>query len=167
MNLILFLSDIYLWVSGKMPQYTFSRIAKNDLHQIKPLWEKLNEIHRDDSVYFKEFYNTFTFDTRVKKFLETQDNLLFVYAARLESRPVGYCVATVSGKMGEIDSIFVDEGHREKGIGGRLLQDSLAWMKRHEVVRMFVSVVYGHESAFPFYQKYGFAPRLTFLEMKE
>lgn len=167
MRQVLYRSDIYGCAEQEMPRYTFHQITKNDLHQIKFLWEKLNEIHRDDSVYFKEFYNTFTFETRVKKFLDTDDNFLFVYTARCEGRTVGYCAASVSGKMGEIDSIFVEEGHRGNGVGGRMLRDSLAWMKLREVSRMFVTVVYGHESVFPFYQKYGFAPRLTFLEMKE
>ncbi|HPQ52447.1 MAG TPA: GNAT family N-acetyltransferase [Spirochaetota bacterium] len=151
----------------EMPTYTYRRITKNDLHLIKPLWEQLNEIHRRDSVYFKEFYEAFTFEARAKKFRETGDEFLFVHVVQCENRLAGYCAATVSGTMGEIDSIFVEEGHREKGIGGKLLTEALVWMKEHGVSRKFVTVVYGHETAFPFYQKYGFAPRLTFLEMKD
>ena len=36
-----------------------------EIEIIKPLWEKLNLIHLDKSVYFKSKYEKFTFDKRM------------------------------------------------------------------------------------------------------
>lgn len=43
-------------------------LSKNELPLLKPLREKLNEIHLHDSPHFKNFYESFTFEKRIVSF---------------------------------------------------------------------------------------------------
>ena len=48
--------------------YTIRLLSKEALSLLKPLWEKLNEIHLHDSPHFKNFYEAFTFEKRIVSF---------------------------------------------------------------------------------------------------
>lgn len=89
-------------------------------------------------------------------------------ARRWESEKyVGYCISTIDEKkVGEIESIFVEEAFRNDGIGGRLMQKTLDWMDAEQVRMKRVCVVVGNENAYPFYTKYGFFPRTSVLVQK-
>ncbi|HPL17430.1 MAG TPA: GNAT family N-acetyltransferase [Spirochaetota bacterium] len=148
--------------------YSYRTISREELDIIRHLWVKLNEMQYSDSVYFKDHYSSFTFEKRTAKFKACDPDALMVEIAETAGRQAaGYCIATVSpDNTGEIDSIFIDEGHRGNGIGDRLMRDSIAWLRMRGCERIRVSVAHGHESVFPFYRKYGFFPRMTCLEMK-
>jgi len=68
--------------------------------------------------------------------------------------------------MGEVESLFVDKANRSAGIGTVLVTRGLAWMDSCEVIRKRVSVGNGNESAWAFYRKFGFYPRMAMLEQK-
>ncbi len=70
-------------------------------------------------------------------------------------------------KTGEIESIFVEEGYRSRGIGSALVERALAWLDTNDSVRNRVSIADGNEAAFSFYKKFGFYPRMTVLEQKK
>lgn len=89
---------------------------------------------------------------------------------KLKDNPcyIGYCISSIDQKhIGEIESIFVDEEFRHQGFGHHLMQKALAWMEKEQVKSKIVGVVYGNESAFPFYARYGFFPSATILRQKK
>ena len=43
------------------------KINKNEIHQIRPMWEELNKIHGQLSTHFKEHFLSFTFEKRMKQ----------------------------------------------------------------------------------------------------
>jgi diamine N-acetyltransferase len=151
-----------------MNTYTYRKIRKEEMMTIKPLWLQLNDMHWEDSVYFKDYYTVFTFEKRISKFEACDEESIMIEVAEIDGPvPVGYCITTIGPDgSGEIDSIFIDTGHRGNGIGDTLMRNSMAWLQAHECGRIRVAVAHGHESVFPFYQKYGFFPRMTYLEMK-
>ncbi|MBN2656866.1 MAG: GNAT family N-acetyltransferase [Spirochaetales bacterium] len=138
--------------------------GREGLGIIKPLWEKLNEIHRHDSRHFKDFYSGFTFEERMRSFDELIDgnfHLQIVYAGH---EAMGYCISTARGNIGEIDSIYLDEKARGSGLGSLLVENAMLWMRGRKCSRFRVSVADGHESVLEFYGKLGFLPRLSVLE---
>ncbi len=147
-------------------ELSFHLITIADIGLIKPLWEKLRIIHRDDSVHFRDFYELFTFETRTEKFARIDPTCLRVEIAKDGAVVIGYCVSTIEGSAGEIDSICIEDAYRGKRIGERLVRNALAWFTARGATRVTASVAYGHESVWPFYRKYGFFPRLTVLERK-
>lgn len=140
------------------------KLEEADIQLIRPLWERLNQLHGDLSPNFKAHFRAFTFEDRVGEF-EDRDGLA-VFVARDGSRISGYCIASFLGDTGEIDSIYIDPDTRETGLGSRLIDTAEAWLNKKKLKRIRISVSSGNESVFGFYQKHGYQSRFTMLEKK-
>jgi GNAT superfamily N-acetyltransferase len=68
--------------------------------------------------------------------------------------------------IAEIDSIYVADGYRSKGLGGRLLEGALDWIDEHDIKEVRTSVIWGNEEVLPFYQNHGLYPRSIVLLRK-
>lgn len=147
--------------------YITKQIDKNSIWIIKPLWEKLNQIHLNESPYFKEHYKNFTFEKRCSKFFTIDENNIRIEVVFDDTQPVGYCIGTIEGTKGEIDSVFVDESYRNKKLGTKLIEDCVEWLQKSGCVTIGVNVAEGHESVIAFYMKFGFYPRLRYLQYRK
>jgi len=151
-----------------MNSFTIESIALRDIALVKPLWEKLNALHLADSVHFKDHFASFTFEKRMEKFMLFRDDDVFIeLAVDTDGIPAGYCISTAEGPAGELDSLYVEEKFRGRGIGERLVRRSLEWLREKKCARIMVGVAHGHESVLPFYGKFGFLPRFTYLQLKD
>lgn len=147
--------------------YKIIQIEKENLNLIKPLWEKLNQIHLKDSKYFKDHFKTFTFEKRIEKFAQIEEQNIYVEIVQNENNiPSGYCISTVDGKKGEIDSVYIEKEIRKSGLGRKLVENGISWMKKIGCEKIIVGVAEGHEEVFDFYIKLGFYPRMSYLELK-
>ncbi|MBN2626165.1 MAG: GNAT family N-acetyltransferase [Spirochaetales bacterium] len=142
-------------------------VDKSEIHIIKPLWEKLNEIHQEDSIHFKDHFANFTFEKRCKDLVAKNSEDIQINVLYDEERPVGYCISTVKGNRGEIESLFIEKQYRKLGYGDDLVERGISWLKSNNCERIEVSVASGHESVFGFYKKFGFYPSMTTLRLKE
>ncbi len=152
-----------------MNELNYKRLTTAELTVIKTLWEELNQIHLADSVYFKEHYVSFSFAERSADWFKLpEENFHLLVAETKDSVPVGYCISTIDAdrKKGEIDSLFVSKEYRRKGIGELLIKKSMKWLNDKQCISIRLSVSYGHEKVLGFYQKLGFYPRSTTLELK-
>jgi diamine N-acetyltransferase len=139
------------------------------LESLRPLWNGLNEHHHRSSRFFRAHYEQWTFDDRKAYF----ENLARTGSLRVDVArdpalgwDVGYCVSSLNHENhGEIESIFVIEAYRNRSVGSALIGRALRWMEDLGAVRIRVSVADGNESAFEFYRKFGFRPRMTVLEI--
>jgi GNAT superfamily N-acetyltransferase len=151
----------------KEVELIYHLIPLHEIKRIEPLWKELNRLHGEESVYFGDYFLSFTFDERCQKFLAGKCTGLRIEIAEAEAEDVGYCIASISGEnTGEIDSIYIKEAWRKKGIGTRLVSHALAWMDDCGAAKKRVMVAFGHENVFPFYKQFGFYPRLAVLEQK-
>ena len=139
-------------------------LDKENLGSIQKLWEGLNAHHLANSTYFKDFYSQYTFEKRAKQLIKREK--LIAYVAESDGKKVGYCVATVDGGAGEIDSLFVDEAYRGKGVGKELTSLALKWLDKQNCETIRVSIAQGNENAFGFYRHFGFAERCTVLQKR-
>ena len=48
---------------------------------------------------------------------------------------VGYCISTIEKKVGEIDSIYIEEKYRENGYGTQLIENSKKWLNENNVFK--------------------------------
>ncbi|QIA65717.1 hypothetical protein GT360_19545 [Vibrio astriarenae] len=76
-------------------------ISRDSISEIEHLWCELNELHFIKSDNFKDHYASFSFSDRIEKLLQAE--LLAVYAAKIGSELVGYCIASVTNDSGEVD----------------------------------------------------------------
>lgn len=146
--------------------YTIRTLSKNDLALLKPLWEKLNEIHLHDSPHFKNFYEAFTFEQRIVSFDTIKADNLLIQIVEVDGKIFGYCISTITNETGEIESLYLEESVRGNGLGETLCRNAIEWMKKRSCKKFEVSVSYGHEGVFGFYEKLGFYPRMTMLQLK-
>jgi ribosomal protein S18 acetylase RimI-like enzyme len=132
------------------------------LDSIKCLWEELNKVHLAKSPYFKESFARNTFDARKGALLASaQKGRLHVILAYDNSLLVGYCVSSILEEAGEIDSIYVSDDYRNRGIASSLMEKSLAWLNQNNSKKTVIKVAVGNEEVLSFYAKHGFYPRLT------
>lgn len=151
-----------------MQTIIYKRITTTELARIKPLWIELNQIHLADSVYFKEHYTHFSFEERIGSWVNIPEKNFHMLVAETEdSTLVGYCISTIDeNRKGEIDSLFVSDAFRKQGIGTVFMKKSMEWLLTNQCKPIRLSVSYGHEKVFGFYQQLGLFPRLTILELK-
>jgi ribosomal protein S18 acetylase RimI-like enzyme len=68
----------------------------------------------------------------------------------LQDRPVGFCISSITGGEGEIESLYVLEDHRGESIGRRLMERAVSWCKSSGADAYQVSVAVGNEKAHAF-----------------
>lgn len=145
----------------------FENLPLREIDSIKPLWEKLNALHCQDSVFFKDHYAVFTFDKRVEGIWQKPPDEVKITLVRQADQACAYCLSTADGANGEIDSLYVDEALRGQGVGRRLVEQHAAWLREKGCTKIRLAVSYGHESVLEFYHRCGFFERLTVLEYKD
>ena len=137
-------------------------ISIDEIGIIKPLWESLNAHHQSKSTHFKDHFSKFTFEKRMDG-LKMRERLI-VYLAEDKGESVGYCIASVDGLTGEIDSVFVNERYRGKGVGEKLISRGLKWLEAQKCEAIKVSIAEGNENVLGFYRRFGFAERLIVMQ---
>jgi ribosomal protein S18 acetylase RimI-like enzyme len=148
------------------PLLQFEEIELARITRIKPLWEKLNALHYEESVYFKDHYASFTFEKRMEGIVVRNSSQVKITLVSESGSARGYCLSTVDGANGEIDSLYLDADLRGCGVGRKLMQLHVDWLKEKACKRIRLSVSYGHEDVVAFYHKLGFYERLITLEYK-
>jgi len=130
-----------------------------EIELIKPLWEQLNSVHLEKSIYFKNKFEKFTFDKRTKSIYEKSQKgnikIDMLWNSETENY-VGYCLSSIEDTLGEIESIYIDNNYRKFGLGGKLMESSLSWFELNGITNIQIGVVYSNEEALPFYKRYGF-----------
>ena len=78
---------------------------------------------------------------------------------------VGFCIASIDKGKGAIESLYTSNAFRGQGVGERLLQQAVVYLRQEnaKVVRLLVGQ--GNEEVITFYQKYGFVKRATQMEL--
>lgn len=95
--------------------------------------------------------------------LSGADNLVLV--VRDGEVVVGHLAARLRGpsalhpiRVAELESVFVDDEHRGRGVGRDLVERFLAWAVAKGAQRASVTAYAANEGAQRFYARYGFAP---------
>ncbi|MCZ3365907.1 MULTISPECIES: GNAT family N-acetyltransferase [Methanobacterium] len=147
---------------------SYVELEKDSINLIKPLWERLRDHHRELSPYFPERYVEFTFQERKEDLLKKSENgILRIDTAYNETSKqfIGYCISSISDeKIGEVDSIYLDDKYRSSGIGDTLMKRSLNWMNQNGVETKRIMVAAGNENTLAFYSRYNFFPKHIILE---
>ncbi|WML33464.1 GNAT family N-acetyltransferase [Clostridium sp. OS1-26] len=136
-------------------------VEKNitEVNLIKPLWEKLNSIHFDKSVYFKSKYEKFTFDKRIESIYRKAEKGIIKIDMLLDSYTgnyVGYCLSSIEDNLGEIESIYIEKQYRKFKLGDKLMKNALKWFESNSITNIEINVVYANDEALSFYERYGF-----------
>ncbi len=152
------------------PCYEIIELPIEGLDRLEPLWRQLNALHWRESPYFRRHHESITFADRKAAWIRYGADRLIVAAVRESASGalLGYCVSGhLADGRGEIESLYVDDSLRGRGFGSLLVRRHVAALRERGCGMIRVAVSYGHESVFGFYEKLGFYPRLTYLEMRD
>lgn len=149
-------------------EIAYTAAGPEGLEHIRTLWEELNEYHRLRSVHFADVFANSTFDQRRDGLLAKagQGHLRVDLAVSAEGERIGYCVSSIVGDTGEVESLYIVADWRRRGVGDTLMRRALSWMDERRVPKRTVVVGAGNEGAFTFYARYGFYPGATILRQR-
>ena len=130
-----------------------------ELELIKPLWEQLNSVHIDKSIYFKNKYEQFTFGKRMEAIYEKSQKGIVKIDKHLDKdneNYIGYCLSSIEDNLGEIESIYIESNYRKFRLGDKLMKNALNWLEANKTVNITINVVYANDEVLPFYEWYVF-----------
>lgn len=148
-------------------QVSFKEGGGELIDSIREMWYQLTLNAAAHSPYFSQHFKGRRFEDRRRELLDKAERgRLWICLAAAGKDRVGYCVSSVGGEgVGEIDSLFVTEAFRGRGVGDELVRRAVRWMGANHARTMIVNTVYGRETVLSFYSRYGFRPKTITLEM--
>lgn len=128
--------------------------------RVHPLWLELRQHHAEIAPMWHADFLTSSFENRKLGLLQKAVNGLAVMLATLDGRDVGYCICTINAdRQGEVDSLFVTEKFRRRGVGRALMSETMRWLGERPTSAIIVDVLYANASAILLYENFGFHAR--------
>jgi len=136
-----------------------------NMKRLEPLWEASKNYHVSRATYFKKEMASKTWACRCREILEkAEGGRLRVDLAYDGDVVIGYCISTLTRDgEGEIQSIYIEEDYRYRGIGTSFIKRADRWFDILGAKQRLVNVAEGNEDVIPFYNKFGYFTRMTVL----
>lgn len=146
----------------------YNDITFNEVSIIKELWERNREYHEKISKDFGFLYSDIIFEDRISGFKSfNKDNIKITIAIDdRDSKVIGYCISTYEHGSGEIQTIHVLEECRGKGVGKRLINLHLSWLKHNNCNSIILSVDCNNVNTIEFYRTMGFFENIIEMRLK-
>jgi ribosomal protein S18 acetylase RimI-like enzyme len=103
---------------------------------------------------------------RAKKTFATRDKDTMICISEVDGDPVGYVLAKIftqdesadngTGRMGLLDELYLKESARGMGLGQRMIDETIQWMKEKAVSRVKLHAYSWNDTAKNLYQRNGF-----------
>ncbi len=138
------------------------QILKEDINQIEGLWCELKQHHQDRTNHYLDYYKRNTFSTRKAELLNKDAVAIFV--ANHDKEAVGFCVASITANLGEIDSLYLKPAARGQGSSRQLMAAAMGWLGEQAPENIRLLVGDGNEEAITYYEKLGFKKRATMMQ---
>lgn len=168
---------------------TYSVIPETEVICIKELVNGLMSYQKSVAIIHPEFFDGMSFDTRIPPALKSA-RFNHIIIARDGDEVVGYAYSTIADKkiysggfatlqcdaffdfdsvegeeIGSLSQFYIKDGYRNTGIGSRLYEMSMDWLKSFEEIKdIFIFVSNGNENALRFYLNKGFKESHKILE---
>jgi ribosomal protein S18 acetylase RimI-like enzyme len=136
---------------------------RSDLEQLTSFWKELlsDSTAAISSVLITD-ENVSRWQRYVMKIHEEDENQFFV--AEFDGRLVGYILflkqseypLTTSASWASINELYVDLSYRRKGIGIKLMEQALKYLKTKGITYVRINVNVGNQAAINLYRKFGF-----------
>lgn len=144
----------------------FEQGGVGQLDRIESLWVQLREYHVALSDNFGPHMAKATFSQRKAGLIEKCDGGdLLLDLASIGEDVVGYCITIVDGQQqGELESIYVSDACRGRGIGKQLVKRAMRWLDDRNISQRCVVVAFENQRVMSLYAAAGFEPRLIRME---
>jgi GNAT superfamily N-acetyltransferase len=154
-------------VSEASSTFAYRVVGEEGIDAVQRLWEKLRAYHSPLLAGLPGAMPPFNFEPRKQELLTkaAPGKLRIELVCTAPNTPdIAYCISTISKDgRGEIDSMFVEETFRGRGIGSELVRHALEWLERAGATSKVVTVAHANEEALAFYKRFGFEPKTILL----
>ena len=144
--------------------FVYRTIGADGIDAVRPLWEKLRAYHAP----LLDERPPFLFEPRKQGILSKAAAgklRIELVSTTSQAADMAYCISSVSADgCGEVDSMFVEEQFRGRGVGSELLRRALAWLDSAGASSKVVTVAYDNQGALALYKRFGFHPRKISLQ---
>jgi len=141
---------------------TIRKATVEDASSIVELWKELMDLNKQ---YDERFTRSETGHDEFISFINdhAEDKDCHILVAEADENIVGYCVALIRPCMGlqiqrygHICNLCVSSKYQNKGIGKKLLEETVDWFQQNGISRVEVCLAIANNSAEKFYTKMGF-----------
>ena len=146
--------------------FSFVDIPISEYPLIKDLWIKNKQYHIDIETSFKQQYEMLFFESRMKELFEDKEKEYKLSIVKDEQEIVGYCISCIKDNNGEILSIHILEKVRNSGVGRKLMNEHIDWMKNKRCEKIGLYVSPNNDKTVKFYKSLGFEENLVYMEMR-
>ncbi len=154
-------------------EITIRKATTKDVPAIVELWKELMDYHKKlDPLFTRSPAGHKRFAEFLTNHINNADSRVLIALHR--TRPVGYCMATISKyppvfekqQYGELSDMAVTKKYRRRGIGKELIKAVRKWYAKKSINRIEARYSTANEVAAGFWAGAGFNPYLktTFLE---
>jgi GNAT superfamily N-acetyltransferase len=151
-------------------------IKEENIECLRDLCNELMDFQQSKAHITPELFDSMNFETRLLPSVQSA-NHNFIVVVKDDEQPVAYVYANISPKeaydndfatffdlstvhgenVGCLSQFYIKEGYRQYGIGSKLFNMSMEWLKTFDDIDdYFVFVSNGNEAALQFYQHKGF-----------
>ena len=133
------------------------RIAhSSDIESITKLHGDLSDMHDlIDPIHSIGAWNSEEYKIDLAKQIE--DNDFHVSVAEIDSIIVGYCIVAIKNNtLGHIWEIYVDPIHRKNGVGTKLYENAMQWLRKCGVKTVYLYVDSRNEIGLKAWESFGF-----------
>lgn len=147
----------------KKNKVTIRQALKKDIKDIVGLLEQVVDYHCEFDKNYKPFSDYKNMDKNVALLLARRDTKVFV--AESDGKIIGYCDGGIGKapnytsfkKMGSIDTLIVNEKHRKKGVGEKLVGALIKWFKEKKIKYVELEADTRNVSGVKFWNSRGFS----------
>ena len=90
---------------------------------------------------------------------------ILISVIRNDKESIGYCISIVENKIGELCSMHIKKEYRGLGLGKKLAEKHLEWMKSRNCNNIKVIVSQENNATIEFYKSIGFKPNTITMEI--
>lgn len=128
---------------------------------------RFNRNHHDDECKYDDYQSVLnSMRCRAEKTFINRDDDSIILIAELEGRPVGYALGRIfeedktadngTGRIGLFDELYVDDAARGLGLGQKLIDEIIKWMKEKKIFRIKLHAYSWNHNAKKLYERNGF-----------
>ncbi|HXV96607.1 MAG TPA: GNAT family N-acetyltransferase [Gaiellaceae bacterium] len=158
-----------------MDEVEISLAGPERLDDLEPLWQALHAHHGSVAGHLTAVAPFRSPEESWRRRRAHYERVLaqpetFLLLAERAGRPVGCALVLVAGtqaslevgeRVGDLDTISVLPEERGRGLGGRLLAEVHAELRRRGIGELSLAVMEGNDAAVRFYERHGLVPYIT------
>lgn len=155
---------------------TFEVISDEEIEYCRELCNELMAFQKSKAYITPELFDSMNFDTRMVPSIKSAIHN-FIVVVKDADKIIGYVFSNISPKeaysndfatffdlstvrknnVGCLSQFYIKEEYRQYGVGSKLFNMSMAWLKQFEEIEdYFIFVSNGNHDALDFYKRKGF-----------